>query len=71
MTVEARDDGLSGSGTDGRISVERQHTSDVRAGPAEGAWVTEWRRRDWSRERRRDRMGSAQSAQIPQPQRRS
>ena len=56
-TVGARDDGLSGSGTDGRISVERQHTSDVRAGPAEGAWVTEWRRRDWSRERRRDLNG--------------
>lgn len=37
MTVGARDDGLSGSGTDGRIKVKRQRTSDVRAGPAEGA----------------------------------
>lgn len=48
MTVEARDDGLSGSGMDGPIKAERQCPSDVRAGPAEGAWVTEWRRRDWS-----------------------
>ena len=29
MTVEAIDDGLSGSGKDGRIMVERQRTSDV------------------------------------------
>lgn len=35
-TVEARDGGLSGSGNDSRIRVQRQHTSDVRAGPAEG-----------------------------------
>ena len=29
MTVGARDDGLSSSGKDGRIRVERQRTSDV------------------------------------------
>ena len=39
------------------MEVVRQRTSDVRAGPAEGALVTEWRQRDWSRERRRDQNG--------------
>ena len=29
MTVEARDGGLSGSGTDSRMKVQRQQPSDV------------------------------------------
>ena len=38
-----------------RMEALRPQPSHVRAGPAEGTWVREWRRRDCSRQRRRDR----------------